>query len=157
MSKKPVTPEGYEQIQQELKHLISVERMQTIKDIEEARSHGDLKENAEYHAAKEKQSMIEAKIQKLNALIANAEVIDPQKIKSDRVLFGATVTYEDVETEEQSTWKIVGENESNIENNKISVHSPIAKALLGKLEGDSVVIHIPKGSIEVEITAIKYV
>ena len=153
----PITPQGYSNLKQELKKLISQDRMQVIKDIEEARAHGDLKENAEYHAAKEKQSMIEARIQKLNFSIAIAEVIDPKKVVSERIVFGATVVYEDTESGEQATWKIVGEEESDIANHRISLKSPIARALLGKSEADIVQINIPKGSLEVEIIQIKYI
>ena len=156
MSKNPTTKEGYEMLQKELKHLLSVERPKVIQDISEARSHGDLKENAEYHAAKEKQSMIESRIQYINNLIASAEVIDTASIQSDKVLFGATVEYEDTETGEVTSWRIVGQAEGDVKLNKISVQSPIAQALLGKKEGDTVDIRVPKGNIEVEILSVSY-
>lgn len=156
MDRKPITTKGYRALQDELQNLISKERSKIIRDIETARAHGDLKENAEYHAAKERQSFIETRIQQLNSVLANSEIIDVSTINSDQVRFGATVTYQDLETEIQTTWKIVGEEESNVENREISIRSPIAMALLGKEEGDDVEIKIPKGMIEVEIMSIEY-
>lgn len=157
MDRKPITRKGYEKLQQELQFLIKNDRPKIINDIEEARAHGDLKENAEYHAAKERQSFIETRIQQLNYLLANSEVIDISKIESNQVRFGATVTYEDVDSGETTTWKIVGEEESNIEAGEISILSPIAKALLGKEEGDDVTIKVPRGTIEVDIISVKYI
>jgi transcription elongation factor GreA len=156
MERKPITEKGFQKLQSELSQLIKVERPKIIRDIEEARAHGDLKENAEYHAAKERQGFIEGRIQTLNAILANAEIIKSSETKDDRVRFGATVTYQDLETEQQTTWKIVGEEESDIENGEISISSPIARALLGKAEGDEVVIRIPRGTMEVEVVSIKY-
>jgi len=156
MDRKPITTKGFRRLQDELQNLISNDRGKIIRDIETARAHGDLKENAEYHAAKERQSFIETRIQQLNSIMATSEVIDVTKLNSDKVRFGATVTYEDSETEIQTTWKIVGEDESNIENREISIKSPIAMALIGKEEGDEVEIKIPKGKIEVEIVSIEY-
>jgi transcription elongation factor GreA len=156
MDRKPITENGFRKLQTELRQLIKVDRPKIIRDIEEARAHGDLKENAEYHAAKERQGFIEGRIQTLNGILANAEIIKTAAINDDKVRFGATVTYQDVETEQETTWKIVGEDESDIENGEISISSPIARALLGKAEGDDVVIHIPRGTIEVEIISIKY-
>jgi len=157
MDRQPITKEGFDDLQTELKDLIKNQRSKIIEDIAEARAHGDLKENAEYHAAKEKQGWIETRIQHINYLIANSEIIDITTMKPDKIRFGATVTYENSETEEETTWKIVGEEEADFKKQKISVKSPIAKALLGKEEGDEVLIHVPKGKIEVEITAIKYI
>ncbi|MCP4751667.1 MAG: transcription elongation factor GreA [Proteobacteria bacterium] len=156
MERKPITAKGYRNLQDELQQLIKHERSKIINDIEEARAHGDLKENAEYHAAKEKQGFVEGRIQHLNFLLANSEIIDISNTNSDQVRFGATVTYEDVETEEQVTWRIVGEDEADIDNGEISIKSPIARALLGKEEGDDIKIKVPKGTIEVEITSIEY-
>ena len=156
MERKPITKKGYKNLQEELKNLIKTDRPKIISDIEEARAHGDLKENAEYHAAKERQSFIETRIQQLNFLVANSEVIDISKINSDQVRFGATVTYEDINSGETVSWKIVGEEESNIEAKEISIQSPIARALLGKEEGDDVTIKVPRGEIEVEIKSVKY-
>lgn len=155
-TKAPTTKAGFEKLKEELKTLISVERTKVIQDISEARDHGDLKENAEYHSAKEKQGMIEGRIQYLNHLIANAEVVDIASIDTDKILFGATVAYEDTETGEVTTWQIVGQEEGNVKENKISVQSPIAKALIGKAQGDTVKIRIPKGDIEVEIISVAY-
>jgi len=156
MDRKPITKKGFQNLQDELKNLIKHERSKIISDIEEARAHGDLKENAEYHAAKERQSFIETRIQQLNYLVANSEIIDISQINSDQVRFGATVTYEDINSGETVSWKIVGEEESNIEAKEISIQSPIARALLGKEEGDDVTIKVPRGEIEVEIISINY-
>ena len=157
MERIPITTDGYQALQDELQELIKVERPKIINDISEARAHGDLKENAEYHAAKEKQGFIEGRIQRLNYLLANSEIIDVSNIKSDWVQFGATVTYEELDSGKEVTWKIVGEEEIDIENKKISLKSPIARALIGKEEGDNITIKVPKGSFEIEITAIQYI
>jgi len=156
MDRKPITSKGFKKLQDELQNLIKLDRPKIISDIEEARAHGDLKENAEYHAAKERQSFIETRIQQLNYLLANSEVIDISKIKTDDIRFGATVAYQDMETGETTTWKIVGEEESNIEAGEISIQSPIARALLGKEAGDEVNIRVPRGNIEVEIISVEY-
>ncbi|MCP4297424.1 MAG: transcription elongation factor GreA [Proteobacteria bacterium] len=157
MNKEPITIEGYRALQAELKQLIAEERPKIINAISDARAHGDLKENAEYHAAKEKQGFIEGRIQRINFILSNSETIDVVSIASDKVRFGATVTYEDMETEEETTWKIVGEEETDIKNRKISIKSPIAKALMGKQEGDETMIRAPKGNKEIEITKIQYI
>ena len=136
MSRKPITEKGYKRLQDELAQLIKVERPKIIDDIETARAHGDLKENAEYHAAKEKQGFIEGRIQRLNQVLADSEIVKVSTINASDVRFGATVTYEELETGEQSSWKIVGEEETNVENREISIKSPIAQSLLGKEEGD---------------------
>ena len=146
-----MTQEGYDLLKQELKHLTTVERPDVINAIAEARAHGDLSENAEYHAAKERQGYIEGRIQELNGKLASANVIDVSKLSGDKIVFGATVSFVDVDTEEEKRYKIVGEDEADLEQNKISVNSPIARALIGKKEGDTLVIPIPKGSIEVEV------
>jgi len=157
MSRQPITKEGYRNLQAELAELIKIKRPKIIQDIEEARAHGDLKENAEYHAAKEQQGFIEGRIQRLNFLLANSDVIDISRMDSEKVQFGATVTYEEIESGEEVTWKIVGEEEADFKDRKISIKSPIAQALLGKGEGDDIVVKIPKGSIEVAIISVKYV
>ena len=136
----PMTQEGYDLLKQELKHLTTVERPDVINAIAEARAHGDLSENAEYHAAKERQGYIEGRIQELNGKLASANVIDVSKLSGDKIVFGATVSFVDVDTEEEKRFKIVGEDEADLEQNKISVNSPIARALIGKKEGDTLVI-----------------
>ena len=155
--RNPITKQGFEALSKRLKQLLEVERPQIVRDIEVARSHGDLKENAEYHSAKEKQGFIEAKINQLNEMIANCDVIDISKLSGDTVKFGATVTYVNVDTEEEITYTILGQDESDIAMKKISITSPIARALLGKSVGDEVEIAVPKGKITVEISEIKYV
>ena len=152
----PMTQEGYDLLKQELKHLTTVERPDVINAIAEARAHGDLSENAEYHAAKERQGYIEGRIQELNGKLASANVIDVSKLSGDKIVFGATVSFVDVDTEEEKRYKIVGEDEADLEQNKISVNSPIARALIGKKEGDTLVIPIPKGSIEVEVLGVEF-
>ena len=152
----PMTQEGYDLLKQELKHLTTVERPDVINAIAEARAHGDLSENAEYHAAKERQGYIEGRIQELNGKLASANVIDVSKLSGDKIVFGATVSFVDVDTEEEKRYKIVGEDEADLEQNKISVNSPIARALIGKKEGDTLVIPIPKGSIEVEVLEVVF-
>ena len=156
MERKPITTKGYKKLQEELSQLIKVDRPKIIDDIATARAHGDLKENAEYHAAKEKQGFIEGRIQHLNHVLGNSEIIDVATIKADNIRFGATVTYEEIESGEQSVWKIVGEEETDIEHREISIKSPIAQSLMGKEVGDEVVIKVPKGKIEVEIISIAY-
>ena len=145
----PITKEGFERISEELKHLKKVERPEIIKKIAEARSHGDLKENAEYHAARERQSFIEGRI-------GYPEVIDVSKIKGDKVFFGATVTLMDVDTEQHVKYTLVGEPESDPKNGRISVASPIGRAVLGKSEGDDVKVQTPSGVREYEIIEVKY-
>ena len=151
-----MTQEGYDLLKQELKHLTTVERPDVINAIAEARAHGDLSENAEYHAAKERQGYIEGRIQELNGKLASANVIDVSKLSGDKIVFGATVSFVDVDTEEEKRYKIVGEDEADLEQNKISVNSPIARALIGIKEGDTLVIPIPIGSIEVEVLEVEF-
>ena len=151
-----MTQEGYDHLKQELKHLTTVERPDVINAIAEARAHGDLSENAEYHAAKERQGYIEGRIQELNGKLASANVIDVSKLSGDKIVFGATVSFVDLDTEEEKRYKIVGEDEADLEQNKISVNSPIARALIGKKEGDTLVIPIPNGSIEVEVLEVEF-
>ncbi len=154
--KFPMTIDGYNTLREELDQLKRVDRIAIVKEIEVARAHGDLKENAEYHAAKEKQGMIEARIKYLNAKLAMSEVIDPKTLSGERVLFGATVTIYDPETEEEKTYQIVGDEEADIKQNRISYASPIAKALIGKEEGDEVTIKAPKGNRVVEISEVEF-
>ncbi len=152
----PITKKGMKKIQGELDNLIRVEREQIKKSIAEAREHGDLKENAEYHAAKEKQSHIEGRIAQLQHIVAKAEVIDVSQQSSERVVFGATVTLCDVQKDQKIVYQIVGHEEADIKNNLISFKSPLGAALLGKEEGDTVTVNAPKGAIEYEIEEISY-
>ena len=153
----PMTILGYESLKAELKQLTSNDRPAVINAISTAREHGDLKENAEYHAAKEQQGFIEGRIQDLNAKLALANVIDIAKLSGDKVVFGATVSFVDVDTDEESNYQIVGADESDLKINKISVSSPIARALIGKSVGDTLTIPIPKGKIEIEILEVKFI
>lgn len=141
---------------EELETLISVERPQVIKAIAEARAHGDLSENAEYHAAKERQSFIEGRINELQTRIARANVIDPSTISQSRIAFGAKVKLMDLDTEEEKVYCLVGPDESDIKTGKISIHSPIGRSLIGKEEGDVVMVRAPAKSIEFEILEIRF-
>ena len=152
----PMTQESYDQLKTELKHMTSIERPEVINAIAEARAHGDLSENAEYHAAKERQGYIEGRIQELNGKLSSANVIDVSKLSGDKIIFGATVKFVDVDTDDEKCFKIVGEDEADLEKNMISVNSPIARALIGKKEGDTLVIPIPKGTIEVEVLDVQF-
>ena len=152
----PMTQAGYESLKSELKQLTSKDRPAVINAISTAREHGDLKENAEYHAAKEQQGFIEGRIQELNEKLALANVIDITKLSGDKVVFGATVSFVDVDTEKESSYQIVGADESDLQKNKISISSPIARALIGKSAGDTLSIPIPKGKIEIEILRVKF-
>ena len=151
-----MTPLGYESLKTELKQLTSKDRPAVINAISTAREHGDLKENAEYHAAKEQQGFIEGRIQELNEKLALSNVIDITKLSGEKVLFGATVSFVDVDTDEESNYQIVGADESDLQKNKISVSSPIASALIGKSVGDTLSIPIPKGKIEIEILEVEF-
>jgi len=155
--KIPMTPAGYRALKDELKRIKEVDRPANVKAIEEARGHGDLSENADYSAAKEKQSFIEGRIRDPEAKIAFANVIDPSKLSGDRVVFGATVTVEDSDTSEQQTYRIVGEDEADIKAGTISVTAPVARALIGREVGDSVRVRTPKGFRELEIVDVKFV
>ena len=153
----PMTLRGYENLKKELKQLTSIVRPAVVNAISTAREHGDLKENAEYHAAKEQQGFIEGRIQELNAKLALANVIDIAKLSGEKIVFGATVTFVDVDADEERIYQLVGEDESDIEQNKISISSPIARALIGKYVGDVLIIPIPKGKIEVEILEVEFI
>ncbi len=151
-----MTQRGYQMLQDELKRLKSVERPRIVKEIEEARSHGDLSENAEYHAAKERQGHLEARMRVLDDKLARAQVIEPSANTPDQVRFGATVVLCDAETGEERTYTIVGEDEADAKAGLISVTSPVARALLGKRSDDSVRVQVPKGTRELEILEIRY-
>jgi transcription elongation factor GreA len=153
MEKIPMTRAGHTALEVELKHLKSVERPAIIQAIAEAREHGDLSENAEYHSAREKQSFIEGRIKEIESIISLAEVIDPASL-SGTIKFGATVTVVDEDTDEEKTWQIVGEYEANIEKGLLNIKSPIARALIGKDEGDSVEVNTPGGQKSYEILSI---
>ena len=152
----PITKAGLVKIKEELHHLMSVQRPAVQKAIAEAREHGDLRENAEYHAAKERQSFIEGRIQEINAKFPKFQAVDPAQQNTESVVFGATVTLENVESGDVLTYQIVGPDEADIKHNRISVQSPIARALIGRSVGDVVAVTIPRGQIEVEITDVVY-
>lgn len=154
--KIPMTVLGKRLLEEELKHLMTVERPTIVKAIEVARGHGDLSENADYSAAKERQSFIEGRIQEINGKLARAQVIDVSTVRSDKVVFGATVVLEDQQTNRQMTYKIVGVDEADIKNGKVGITSPIARALIGKTEGDEVVVNAPKGNILYDVIKISY-
>ena len=156
MDKIPITNIGFEKLEEELKILKSVERPTVIKSIAEARDHGDLSENAEYHAAKEKQSFIEGRIADLENKISRAEVIITKKLKSNKIIFGATVTLGEVGKKKQLIYQIVGTEEADVENGKISISSPLARALLGKKVDDSIEVNSPGGSKEYEVENIEF-
>ncbi|MDI6797760.1 MAG: transcription elongation factor GreA [Desulfatibacillaceae bacterium] len=141
----PMTPQGHEALSVELRRLKTVERPDNIRAIEEARAHGDLSENAEYHAAKERQGMLDARIRDLEYKLGAAQIIDPKNAPRDRVVFGVTVLLENLDTEEEVTYQILGPEESDVKNGKISVTSPLGKALLGKKPDDDVVVQTPSG------------
>ena len=153
----PMTVRGKQLLEAELKRLIFEERPAVIKAIEEARAHGDISENAEYESAKERQGMIEGRIGDIQGKIAGAEVIDPSQIKSDRVVFGASVVIVDQETEEEHKYQIVGLDEADVKNGMISILSPIARAMIGKKTGDAFTVQSPKGDKDYEIVSFKFV
>ncbi len=152
----PITAKGEEKLRNELNQLIKVDREEIKQKIAEARELGDLKENAEYHSAKEKQALLEGRISQLQGILAGSQVIDPTSIKSETIVFGATVTLADVEKGTEVIYQIVGKDESNIAQGKISFLSPLGKALIGKEEGDTVVVKAPKGDIEYEVQTFEF-
>jgi transcription elongation factor GreA len=156
LKRVPITPNGYQKMQEELSRLLKVDRPKNIRDIAEARAHGDLSENAEYHAAKERQSFIEGRIQELKMKIALADVIDPAKITQSRTAFGATVKVLDIDTNEEKSFFLVGPEEADAKNGKISISSPVGKALLNKEIGDVVTINAPARTMEYEILEISF-
>lgn len=157
VQKFPMTAEGFSRLESELRHLKSEERPAVIRAIAEARAHGDLSENAEYHAARERQSFIEGRIAELESVIPSVEVIDISKFSGDQVRFGATVTIIDDETEEEKTYKIVGQHEADTKQGSISLSSPLAKALLGKSVGDTVEVPAPGGARAYEIAKVRFI
>ncbi len=152
----PLTVRGKQLLDEELKRLIHTDRPEVIKQIEEARSHGDLSENAEYDAAKERQALVEGRIQDIQSKLAGAEIVDPSKIKSDTIVFGATVTMIDYDTNDEVKYQIVGVDEADVKTGYISVLSPLARALIGKKVGDVAVVASPKGEKEYEITKVVF-
>lgn len=157
MSQIPMTVQGAESLRTELNELKTVKRPAVIQAIAEARAHGDLKENAEYHAAREQQGFIEGRIQDIEAKLSNAQIIDISKMaNTGKVIFGCTVSILNLDSEEEVTYRIVGDDEADIKNNLISVNSPIARGLIGKSADDVVNITTPKGVVEFEITAVQY-
>lgn len=157
MSKTPMTKRGAEKLREELNELKSVARPRVIEAIAEARAHGDLKENAEYHAAREQQGFIEGRIQEVEAKLSNAQIIDPTTLNAGgKAVFGATVVLLDMETEDEVTYQIVGEDEAEIKEGRISVTSPVARAVIGKEEGDIAQVQAPGGLREYEIVEVRY-
>jgi len=155
MTQIPITRAGYEKLKKELEHIKMVLVPQNIKEIEVARAHGDISENAEFAAAKERQSFIQGKIQEIENNLAHAHIVDLSRVTNERVVFGATVTFEEDGSAETFTYQLVGPLESDIGENKISVTSPLGKALIGKREGDVVTVKTPRGTRTVEITEIR--
>lgn len=156
MSKIPMTLEGWRALDEELKRLKSVERPSVIQAIAEARTHGDLSENAEYHAAKERQGFIEGRVAEIEDKLSRAQVIDVSKLSGSQIKFGATVTVYDEDTKEESVYKIVGEDEADVRSGKVSITSPIARALIGKEEGDIVEVVAPGGAKSYEILKVEW-
>ena len=157
MEKVPMTRRGYEALNAELKELKEDTRPAVIKAIAEAREHGDLSENAEYHAARERQSFVEGRIQELEGMIARADVIDPTKMSGDVIRFGATVRIVDEDTDEEKSYQIVGEAEADIDAGRLNMRSPLARALIGKEVGDSVEVNTPGGGKAYEILSVEYI
>jgi transcription elongation factor GreA len=157
MEKFPITASGFLAMEVELKNLKTVERGSIIKAISEAREHGDLKENAEYHAAKERQSFVEGRILELEARISGADIIDVKKLAGDVIKFGATVTIIDSDSDEKSTYQIVGEYEADIKQNRLSLTAPLSRALIGKKKGDYIEVITPKGTKDYEISEVKFI
>jgi transcription elongation factor GreA len=157
MEKVPMTAAGHVALQEELQRRQSVDRPEIIAAIAEARAHGDLSENAEYHAAKEQQSLNEGRVSELEDILSRAEIIDVSKLSGDTVKFGATVELADEDTDEESTYQIVGDQEADVKLGKISISSPIARALIGKSKGDSAEVSAPGGAKSYEILSVKFI
>ncbi len=155
MDRIPITRQGYQRLKAELEHLKSVERPENIQAIEEARAHGDLSENAEYDAARERQAFLEARINELGYKLGNAEVIDPGKLPTDRIVFGSTALLENIDTGEEVEYQLVGPDESDIEAGKISISSPLGQAMVGKQVGDEITLQAPGGKRSYELIEIK--
>ena len=157
MEKIPLTPRGAQKLRDEMIVLINNERPEVIKAIATAREYGDLKENGEYHAAREQQGLIESRVKEIEAILSRAQIIDPTSLSGDKVKFGATVTIEYTETEKEQKYQLVGEPEANTSQGWISIKSPVARALIGKETGDTVVIRTPRGNQECEILDVEYI
>jgi len=151
-----MTPRGVKKLREELKRLREVERPQNVQDIEIARAHGDLSENAEYHAAKERQSFIEGRIREIDGILALADVIDPAKLSGDRVVFGATVRLADTDSGEEITYSIVGDYEGDIKEGRLAVSAPLARALIGREKGDTVTLRTGKGTREYQVVDVQF-
>jgi len=157
MATTPMTKQGADALLEELKDLKQVQRPRVVAAIAEAREHGDLKENAEYHAAREQQGFIEGRVQDIEGKLGNAQIIDIGNLpKTGKVIFGTTVTIINMDTDEEVRYQIVGDDEANVKQNKISVNSPIARALIGKTEGDDALVKAPSGEIDYEISKVEY-
>jgi len=152
----PMTPRGQQQLKDELKRLREVERPKNVRDIEEARAHGDLKENAEYHAAKERQGFIEGRSREIEAILAQAEIIDPAKLSGSKVVFGATVKLTDTDSGDETTYTIVGDYEADIKQQRIAISAPLARAMIGREQGDTVTLKTAKGTREYEVTQVRF-
>ncbi|HCO44137.1 MAG TPA: transcription elongation factor GreA [Gammaproteobacteria bacterium] len=156
MTREPITARGAEQLRRELDDLKSVQRPRVIAAIAEARAHGDLKENAEYHAAKEQQGFIEGRISEIEDRLGRAEVIDPARLSGEKVVFGATVTVVNLDSDEEVTYQVVGIDEADIKQGRVSFRAPLARALIGRAVGDEVVVPAPGGDQTYEILAVDY-
>ena len=157
MERIPMTPDGFQKLHDELQRIKSVDRPQVVKDIEEARAHGDLSANAEYHAAKEKQGLLAARLNFLEDRLSRAEVIDPKKNTNiTKIIFGATVKVYDITNDQEAQYKIVGDDEADLKTNTIGISSPMARGLIGKSQGDEAMVHTPKGKKEFEILEVSY-
>jgi transcription elongation factor GreA len=152
----PMTPRGVQALREELKRLREVERPKNVRDIEEARAHGDLRENSEFHAAKERQAFIEGRSREIDGILAMAEIIDPAKLSGTRVVFGATVKVADTDSGDESTYAIVGDYEADIKQSRIAISAPLARALIGREVGDTVTLRTGKGSREYQITEVRF-
>lgn len=155
-TKFPMTPACFDRLKHELKQIKEHDRAENVRDIETAREHGDLRENAEYHAAKERQALLDGRMRYLEGRLGFAQIIDPTTVKESKVTFGATVTLNDVDNDTEVIYKIVGEDESDATSGKISISAPIARAMLGKRVGDEVIVKLPKGDREYEVVRIEY-